>query len=151
MTDDADVSTDKTAKIKRYSSHEYSVLIREGDLDTFGHVNNAVYLRLFEEARWDLITAGGYGLREVQEKKVGPTVLEVRLQFRREIRLREQIKIVTELTSVARKTMTLRQAMLNSQGEEACIADFVIGLFDLQARRLIEPTDEWKRVLGLHE
>ena len=30
----------------------YKVKIRESHLDTLGHVNNAVYLVLFEEARW---------------------------------------------------------------------------------------------------
>ena len=31
----------------------YPLLIKETYLDTFGHVNNATYLTLFEEARWD--------------------------------------------------------------------------------------------------
>jgi len=30
--------------------HEYEILIKEHHLDSFGHVNNAVYLELFEEA-----------------------------------------------------------------------------------------------------
>jgi acyl-CoA thioester hydrolase len=45
--------------------------------------------------------------------------------------------------------MGLRQVMINEKGEEAAIADFVIGLFDLNARKLIEPTPEWKHALGL--
>ena len=39
------------------SVHEYALVIREQHLDTFGHVNNAKYLEILEEARWDLITA----------------------------------------------------------------------------------------------
>lgn len=129
--------------------HDFPVLILEGDLDTFGHVNNAAYLRLFEEARWDWITGNGYGLRQVQEFQVGPTVLDVHVQFRREIRLRERITIRTVITEMKRKTMTLRQTMINADGEEACLADFVIGLFDMRARRLIEPTPEWLKAIGL--
>ena len=41
------------------SVHEYEVVIREHHLDVFGHVNHAVYLELFEEARWELVTANG--------------------------------------------------------------------------------------------
>ncbi len=48
-----------------YQEHEYQLLIHEGHLDSFGHVNNATYLNLFEEARWDWITARGYGLKEM--------------------------------------------------------------------------------------
>ncbi len=40
--------------------HLYPVTIRETHIDSLGHVNNAVYLTLFEEARWEWITAGGY-------------------------------------------------------------------------------------------
>lgn len=129
--------------------HEYAVLILESHLDTFQHVNNAAYLAIFEEARWDLITSRGYGLKEVQELQIGPTVLEVKMQFRREIRLRERIAVRTSIVQTARKTMTLRQVMVNEKGEEACIADFVIGLFDMKSRRLIEPTPKWRHAIGL--
>ena len=43
----------------------YPLIIKEMDLDTFGHVNNARYLTLFEDARWDLITKNGYGLKKI--------------------------------------------------------------------------------------
>jgi Acyl-ACP thioesterase len=45
--------------------HEYDLLIRGHHLDTFGHVNNAKYLQILEEARWDVITRNGYSLDEV--------------------------------------------------------------------------------------
>ncbi len=47
-----------------YPKASYDVLILESHLDTFGHVNNAAYLTLFEESRWDFITKNGYGLKE---------------------------------------------------------------------------------------
>lgn len=129
--------------------HEYEVLIRETHLDTFGHVNNAVYLSLFEEARWDIVTKRGYGLKEVHRDKLGPTILEVNVKFRREIRNRETIRIRTSVVSQQGKITTLRQVMINSAGEAACIADFVVGLFDMNTRKLVEPTPEWKRALDL--
>jgi acyl-CoA thioester hydrolase len=46
--------------------HTYPLTIKETYLDTFGHVNNAMYLALLEEARWDLITTNGYGLKIIQ-------------------------------------------------------------------------------------
>ena len=39
---------------------EKSIVISEAHLDSFGHLNNARYLELFEQARWDLITEGGF-------------------------------------------------------------------------------------------
>lgn len=129
--------------------HEYEVLILESHLDTFGHVNNAAYLALFEEARWDIVHSRGYGLKKVQETHIGPTLLEVNLQFRREILLRERIKIKTSVLEHNRKTTKLSQVMFNEKGEEACAAVFTIGLFDLRLRKLIEPTPEWSYAIGL--
>ena len=40
---------------------EYKILIREHHVDSYGHVNNATYLSLYEEARWEVITPEGFG------------------------------------------------------------------------------------------
>ena len=63
------------------SVHYYPVLIKEGHLDTFGHVNNAVYLALLEEARWDLLTQNNYGLDKIVATQIGPTILEIKINF----------------------------------------------------------------------
>jgi acyl-CoA thioester hydrolase len=39
--------------------------------------------------------------------------------------------------------------MLNEQQEICCEATFVVGLFDLQARKLVLPTPAWLHALGL--
>jgi acyl-CoA thioester hydrolase len=129
---------------------EYELTILEPHLDTFGHVNNAVYLTLFEQARWEAITQRGYGLAEVNRFKIGPTLLQVTIKWQREVRLRERVNIKTEVLSHQGKITVLRQTMVNAKGEDACVADFTIGLFDLTARRLIEPTPEWAHALGLN-
>ena len=46
---------------------EQSIVIREEHLDTFGHVNNARYLEIFEQARWDFITDNGFGLDYIEQ------------------------------------------------------------------------------------
>jgi YbgC/YbaW family acyl-CoA thioester hydrolase len=129
--------------------HEYKIQIREFHLDTFGHVNNAAYMQIFEDARWEVITSRGFGLNEVTKTAVGPTILECRVQFKREIKNRENIVVRTWVSRHAGKITTLRQVMINEKGEEACSAEFVSGLFDLNTRRLIEPTPEWARAIGL--
>ena len=131
--------------------HLYELVIHERHLDTFGHVNNAVYLDLFEAARWDLIDRNGYGLSEIQRRAQGPTILEINLRFQREIKNRERITIKSWTDSYTGKICKFTQQMLNEQGEVSCEAAFVIGLFDLRARKLLAPTPEWRRALGLPE
>jgi acyl-CoA thioester hydrolase len=131
--------------------HLYELVIHERHLDTFGHVNNATYLDLFEEARWDLITRNGYGLEEIQRRQAGPTILEINLRFAREIKNRQRITIKSWMESYTGKVGRFQQQMLNEAQEVCCDATFVVALFDLQARRLVKPTPEWLRGLGLPE
>ena len=129
--------------------HEYRMLILEKHLDTFGHVNNASYLEILEEARWDLITRNGYGLDEVHRLKIGPVVLEAHLRFVRELQNRQAVTIRSWTESYSGKIGKFAQQILDETGEVCCDALFTIGLFDLTARRLIRPTPEWVRAMGL--
>jgi len=124
-------------------------MIRESHIDTMGHVNNATYLEIFEDARWDLITSRGYGLKEVHERKITPVILEIDIKFKKELRNRENVRITTECLSYEGKIGKLLQIMYNEKGDEACTASMVIGLFDLSTRRLIAPTPEWRKAIGL--
>jgi thioesterase-3 len=128
----------------------YPLTIKEAHLDTFGHVNNAAYLTLFEEARWDLITKNGYGLEKMLSTGIGPTILEINLTFLKEIRLREEIVITTQMILLEKKIGKLSQKMLRND-EICCVATFVFGLFDLHKRKLIPPTPEWLTAIGCNE
>jgi YbgC/YbaW family acyl-CoA thioester hydrolase len=128
---------------------EYEVLIRESHLDTFGHVNNAVYVQLYEEARWDFITKNGFGLDVIQQSNKGPVILDLKVSFRREVKLRETIKIISQtLELVNSKIMVLEQKMINAHGKVASEATFTIGFFDLKERKLIEAGPDWLKAVG---
>jgi acyl-CoA thioester hydrolase len=133
------------------SVQEYPLVIRESHLDTFGHVNNATYLVILEEARWELITRNGYGLDEVMRTGIGPTILEINLKFQRELRNRQQVTIKTWMDAYVGKIGQVVQQIVDADGNLCCEALFTIGLFDLAARKLIAPTPEWLKALGLTE
>jgi YbgC/YbaW family acyl-CoA thioester hydrolase len=123
----------------------YNMLIRERHLDSFGHVNNATYFEILEEARWELITEEGYDLAYVQKSKQGPVILEANIQFRKELQLRDHITITTQLLEYKSKIGKLEQTICLENGDVAAKAVLVFGLFDLKQRKLIEPTAEWKK------
>lgn len=128
---------------------EYKVTILEHHLDSFGHVNNAVYFELYEQARWDFITKNEYGLEKVSLYKKGPVILEVNCRYKREIKNREKITITSETLLPVSKVMKLKQRMIKEDGTLASEAVFTIGLMDMEKRRLVEPTSEWKRAIGI--
>lgn len=128
---------------------EYEVLIREHHLDSYGHVNNATYLALYEEARWEAITQKGYGYKTVQRTGLGPIILEINLKFLKEIKLRERIVITLEVVSYVGKICILRQQMLRENREVVSEATLTTSFFDLKARKLIPATTEWLKALDL--
>lgn len=125
----------------------YSIQIKEHHLDTFGHVNNATYLQIFEEARWEIITARGYGLPEIMAAKKGPVVLEANIKFLKELKLRDTIQVTFEPIEMNGKIGKCIQRMINSAGEVSCEALFTVGFFDLETRRLILPTEQWLKAV----
>lgn len=128
----------------------YPLTIKETDLDSFGHVNNATYLTLFEEARWELITKNNYGLKKIQETGLGPTILEIKLVFLKELRPRDEIIIETQLLSYERKIGKISQKMVRND-EICCDAEFIFGLFSLDERKLVLPTSGWLQAIGVSE
>ena len=143
-----DMNLDDTQTRPAAAVFTYPLLIRESHLDTFGHVNNATYLQIYEEARWELATSLGFGLEAVRATGVGMTVLEATIRFKRELRLRQEVKVTTTLGELRGKVFVLRQAMVDEEGRVASEADFTMALFDLGARKIVPPTPEWLARLG---
>jgi len=136
--------------MKENTLFEYQVLIREMHLDSFVHVNNAAYVMLYEEARWDFITKNGFGLDYIQKHQMGPVILDLKVRFKRELKNREQIKICSKVIEVvSKKIMILEQTMIKADGKIASDATFTVGFFDLKERKLIDSSPEWLEAVGI--
>lgn len=131
-----------------FAIFDYHLTIRESRLDTFGHVNNAAYLEILEEARWDLMNKAGLTLEAVQAAGKGPTILEIHIRYKRELRARMPIMIRTQLDSISGKIGTLKQWIEDDSGNICCEASMKFGIFDLTTRRLISPPEQWLRAFG---
>lgn len=129
------------------TAHQYPLTIKEFHLDTFGHVNNATYLEIYEEARWELISSKGYGLDKIKSTGLGPIILEINLKFLKELRLREHVIIHSKSLGYKGKIGKLKQWITDSEGNICSEVEMVIGLFDTKNRKLIEPTEEWLKAV----
>ncbi len=137
-----------TTEASPYEKVTYPLVIREHHLDTFGHVNNATYLEILEEARWELITPRGFGLKTIKETGLGPVILEFHLKFIKELTLRQEIVIESQLVSYEKKIGVLRQDIFNAANELCFASTMTMGLMDMKARKLVLPTPEWLRAVG---
>lgn len=132
-------------------TYSYNLIIREAHLDTFGHVNNAAYLTVFEEARWDIVTSQGYGLEKIKEVQQGPVILEIQIKFLKELRVRTEVLVKTQILSYEGKISKLKQWIEDAAGNKYAEADFVAALFDLKTRKIVPPTPAWLAALGLND
>jgi len=128
---------------------EQSIVIREEHLDTFGHVNNARYLEIFEQARWDLITDNGFGMDHVKSSGTGPVILELSLRFVREVTNRQHLLIRSFVDSYEGKIGRMTQQLIDDSAQICCEGKFVFGQWDTRSRKLIAPTAEWRLAIGL--
>lgn len=69
--------------------------MRWGDMDAYGHLNNATYLRFFEEARIQWITAGG---RPMVADNQGPVVANIFCNYLRQLEYPANLRVTLYVT-----------------------------------------------------
>ncbi len=126
----------------------YKLTVERSHLDAFEHMNNATYMQLFEQARWDFVTKNGFGMDKVKSTGIGSVILEANIKFRKEVKLGDKITILSQPNNLRSKIVTIDQTMLKADETKAAIAQFAIGLFDLKQRKLVEPTKDWLEAIG---
>ena len=132
-----------------FKTFYYPVLIKEHHLDTFSHVNNATYLELLEEARWEFLNDNGFDLKTIHESGIGPVVLDCHIQFLKELRLRQPVIIESQMVSYEKKIGIMRQDIVDERGVFYSKATMTFGIFDLKTRKLILPPEKWLRAMGI--
>jgi acyl-CoA thioester hydrolase len=108
----------------------YRVDLRWGDMDALGHVNQAVFHELLEEARTAL-------LRTLPSPEKGAFVLaRVELNYRREVPLAHRFVDVTlHVEAIGRASVTVSQQIIRSDGELAADGQSVLVAWDAERRR----------------
>lgn len=85
-------------------------IVRWGDMDAFGHVNNTVYFRYFEQARigyFDKIAVMPY----MKEHAIGPILAETRCRFKAPLTSPDTLKIGACISVLAEHKMTMKYAV----------------------------------------
>lgn len=129
--------------------NEFEFQVESQQIDAFGHMNNSEYLVVLEKARWKMITARGYGVEQVKKLAKGPVLLELELKFKKELLRDKSYVIHTSSEPKNKKLHYVSQRIVNKKNELCCEARFLLGLIDLNQRKLIELTPEWKKAVQL--
>jgi YbgC/YbaW family acyl-CoA thioester hydrolase len=95
---------------------ECRITVRGYELDSYGHVNHAVYLNYMEQARWELIREAGLVDRLITEKKK-LVVVKVEVRYVDEIKLFDQVVILTKVKKEA-PYLVFYHKLINQNGKK---------------------------------
>src|SRR6516165_2951608 len=96
----------------------YPVVVRQavvwGEMDSYRHVNNAVYFRYFENARLEYFRRLGWPDFE-RESGIGPILSATQARFRRALTYPDTIAITARLDTLGDDRFTLEHRIYSEQ------------------------------------
>ncbi|TVP78589.1 MAG: acyl-CoA thioesterase [Gemmatimonadales bacterium] len=96
-----------------------SFRVRSYELDGLGHLNHAVFLNWYEQARFDALEGAGFPPGELAREGWGVHVVRIEVEYRRECRLGDELEVQTRVDEFRNSSMTIRQVMRRGAGAEA--------------------------------
>ena len=118
--------------------HEETVRFR--DLDSMGHMNNAVYATFLEQARLAFLSQHGAHVQNM-------ILARLEIDFRSPVELGETIAIAVKPTRVGTKSFDL-EYVLRAAERVVAEARTVLVAYDYAEARSVEIPDEWKERLA---
>lgn len=85
--------------------------VRTPELDSFGHVNHAVFLNYFEHARFQALLDAGFSWAVLDERKWAIFVVRIEVDYLAEARREDRLVVETWADSFRRTSMVLRQLL----------------------------------------
>jgi len=103
-------------------SFECTLQVRGYELDGNNHVNHAVYLNYFEQARFLALEVGGLALPSLAERGWGIHVVRIEVDYRRQLRLGDRVRLETWVEEWKTSRMVIRQTA-TSDGHDVAVAE----------------------------
>jgi acyl-CoA thioester hydrolase len=127
------------------SGHTTDVELRYRDLDTMGHVNNAVYATFIEQARLDFFeTVAGVPLDEA-----GGVIAHLEIDYERPITLDQDVAVTTSIADLGDSSISMDHEIL-ADGEVAATANVVQITVDPETGETISIPSEWRDRIATH-
>lgn len=95
---------------------ETVITVRSGEIDSFGHVNHAVFLHYFEHARYEALEAAGFRWPLLQENDWQIYVVRIEVDYLAQARRGDTLRVRTWAEGFRRTTMILAQEMVRDDG-----------------------------------
>ena len=113
-----------------------TIFVSSCEVDSFGHVNNAVYLRYCERARNDYMLQRGLKFASFHKWGAGPVLVRAVLDYRRPARVDDELRVRGEIVARGRTRFRMTHRFERaSDGVEICVAELDFAFVDLNSGR----------------
>ncbi len=119
-------------------------IVRSYELDSFGHVNNAVYLQYCEGARNDYLKQRGIQFSNFRSWNVGPVLYHAAVDYKRQARADDLLHIEGILTFKGKTRFHIEHKMIR-QSDQAlvCAASLDFAFVNLTTQRPCKVPEEF--------
>jgi acyl-CoA thioester hydrolase len=131
--------------------HAVPMPIRWADLDSLGHVNNALYLTYLEQARIHFINA--LEIWDGKPDKIGMIMAKVVMEFKLPLVANDEIVVYTRVARLGNKSYDTEQHIVrhnDGQTELAASALITIAVYDYRIGQSVIIPDDWRQRLAAH-
>lgn len=101
---------------------EVEIEVRTSELDSFGHVNHAVFLNYFEHARFEALKEAGFSWSVLAERQWAIFVVRIEVDYLSEAKREDVLLVRTWADGFRRTSMVLAQEMVRADDPEVVVA-----------------------------
>ena len=129
--------------------HRTRLEVRLGDLDPFGHVNNAVIATYVEQGRV-------LYLRDVLGTGVDPVSMpfilaRLEIDYRSQVLISDAVEVGSRVDWIGRTSIGMSHLLINQDARELARSFAVLVAFDYDVEKPMPVSDSWREIMVAHE
>jgi acyl-CoA thioester hydrolase len=129
--------------------HRTRIQVRLGDLDPFGHVNNAVIATYVEQGRV-------LYLRDVLGTGTDPVSMPfilamLKIDYLAQVRFSDTVDVDSRVDWIGRTSIGMSHVLINQEARELARSEAVMVAFDYAIEKPMPVPDEWRATMIAHE
>jgi acyl-CoA thioester hydrolase len=129
--------------------HRTRLEVRLGDLDPFGHVNNAVIATYVEQGRV-------LYLRDVLGTGVDPVSMpfilaRLEIDYLSQVQFSDAVEVGSRVDWIGRTSIGMSHLLINQGARELARSEAVLVAFDYDVEKPMPVTDSWRAIMVAHE
>ena len=130
----------------------HPIVVRYGDLDPQGHVNNAKHLTYFEQARIAYLIELGLFTKDQSFMEIGVILADLHISYFEPVYFGQKVKIGVNISRLGNKSMTWEQNIVDAEtGKELAKGEVVMVTYDYHGEKTISVPQEWREKISAIE